>query len=254
MKILKHKKIILFFLALTLIVFGSEVFALEVLGNIPSPTGRRLTDESSITEVVAFFYEWGIALGGLAAFIALIIAGFQYLTSMGEPAKMKEAKDRISSAFLGLILLLSSWLILNTINPQLTSLTPPSFTPPSGEPTSSLDAVKNKIPNCKRVTLYSDENFGGRVVGNITKDFEDAHSLSGTPLSIEIVEENGCQVSFYKDHKCDSENFISPTILKSYKNLRLLFGDEINNIRCVKVTRLNMDEVFPEESPYEFHR
>jgi len=72
--------------------------------------------------VIKYLYEWGISLGGLAAFIALVIAGFQYLTAVGDPAKMKDAKDRIISAFFGLTLLLGSWLILNQINPQLTSI------------------------------------------------------------------------------------------------------------------------------------
>ena len=75
-----------------------------------------------LPKLVQYFYEWGIALGGLAVFIVLIIAGFQYLTSVGDPTKMKEAMDRIESAFLGLVLLLGSWLILNTINPELTTL------------------------------------------------------------------------------------------------------------------------------------
>jgi len=60
----------------------------------------------------------------LAAFIALIIAGFLYLTSVGDPGKMKDAKDRAIWAIGGLVLLLASWLILHTINPQLTTLRP----------------------------------------------------------------------------------------------------------------------------------
>jgi hypothetical protein len=87
-----------------------------------SPFGTSIARCTNVTGMVKYFYEWGIALGGLAAFISLIIGGFQYLTSMGEPARLAEAKDRIKSAFFGLILLLGSWLILNAINPQLTTL------------------------------------------------------------------------------------------------------------------------------------
>jgi hypothetical protein len=87
-----------------------------------SPLGTSIARCTNVTGMVKYFYEWGIALGGLVAFISLVIGGFQYLTSMGEPARIREAKDRIYSAFFGLILLLGSWLILNTINPQLTTL------------------------------------------------------------------------------------------------------------------------------------
>jgi len=92
-----------------------------------SPAGTPLNDTSDLTMFVQYVYEWGIALGGLAAFVSLVIAGFQYLTSVGDPTKMSEAKGRATSAVFGLVLLLGSWLILNTINPDLTSLTPISL-------------------------------------------------------------------------------------------------------------------------------
>jgi len=88
----------------------------------PSPANTQLTGCSSLTIMVKYFYEWGISLGGLAAFVSLVIAGFLYLTSAGNPAKMQEAKNRVFGAFGGLALLLGSWLLLNTINPQLTTL------------------------------------------------------------------------------------------------------------------------------------
>lgn len=122
-KFIKSKGVILLIIILAIFIVFSDVLALEVTWP-PSPLGTKLTDESTLTELVKYLYEWGIGLGGLAAFIALIMAGFQYLTSMGEPARLADAKDRIRSAFFGLILLLGSWLILNTINPQLTTLQP----------------------------------------------------------------------------------------------------------------------------------
>ena len=104
--------------------------ALAGLANWPdSPLGTPLDidgsktgTKSTLVTFVKYLYEWGIALGGLAAFIALIISGFLYLTSTGDPAKMNEAKNRATWAIGGLVLLLSSWLILYTINPELTIL------------------------------------------------------------------------------------------------------------------------------------
>jgi hypothetical protein len=128
--LIKNKKI--FF---SIVIFEIFVISLYTLAGEPgleltwppSPaTHIILTPSTPLPKLVQYFYEWGIALGGLAAFISLVIGGFQYLTSMGEPARIREAKDRIYSAFLGLILLLGSWLILNTINPQLTSFRLPS--------------------------------------------------------------------------------------------------------------------------------
>ena len=126
-RFIKDKKFFFLLIFLGIILIASRVLALEPSGlelKWPSSPGTQimLTVSTPLPELVKYFYEWGIALGGLAVFIALVIAGFQYLTSVGNPAAMKEAMDKIQSAFLGLALLLGSWLILNTINPELTTL------------------------------------------------------------------------------------------------------------------------------------
>lgn len=94
-----------------------------------SPMGTSLNGCSVLPAMIRYIYEWGIVLGGLVAFIALIMAGFQYLTSVGDPSKMKEAQGQIISAIFGLILLLGSWLVLNTINPALTTFYDIPFNP-----------------------------------------------------------------------------------------------------------------------------
>jgi hypothetical protein len=138
-KILKVNSVFLFLLVFTILFIFSVAFALEV--NWPkSPLGTDLVASCSTTQATSscnfatltkYFYEWGIALGGLATFVALVIAGFQYLTSMGEPARLAEARGKIRSAIFGLILLLGSWIILNTINPQLLSFSPLPISPTS---------------------------------------------------------------------------------------------------------------------------
>lgn len=118
------KKIFFLLILLIILGFGLKVLAWET--NWPnSPLGTQLTQDSTLTELVKYLYEWGIFIGGIAVFIALLIGGFLYLTSMGNPTRMSEAKDRIFSALIGLILLFSIYLILNTINPELTVLTTP---------------------------------------------------------------------------------------------------------------------------------
>lgn len=100
------------------------VFASEIDWPV-SPMGTALTrdyGETSLTTLVKYMYEWGISLGALAAFISIIVAGFNYLTSVGNSSKINEAKKRITASFLGIALLLGTVLILNTINPEITSL------------------------------------------------------------------------------------------------------------------------------------
>jgi len=156
--LIENKKFF-FFVSLGILLIAFPVLALE-LNWPPSPGGIQLTDATTLTGMVKYFYEWGIALGGLAAFIALIIAGFQYLTSMGDPGKIKEARDRISSAVLGLVLLLSSFLILNTINPELTTLKMPEVGS-AGRQLGYLVGSSGLGP-CEKVVLYTEPYFQGQ--------------------------------------------------------------------------------------------
>lgn len=63
-----------------------------------------------------------ISLGALIAVGALVYGGVAYMLS-GVSETHSEAKHRIEAAFWGLLILLASWLILNTINPQLLQIT-----------------------------------------------------------------------------------------------------------------------------------
>jgi len=70
-------------------------------------------------------YTYIISIAGAIALAALIIGGILYLTSAGEPEKLSKARKQILAAFLGIIILLSSYLILRTINPNLVSFEMP---------------------------------------------------------------------------------------------------------------------------------
>ncbi len=127
-----------------------------------SPTGDTLTSCTSVTGMIKYAYDWGISLGGMAAFISLVIAGFQYLTSVGDSRKMSEAISRIQSAFFGLILLFSSWLVLNTINPELTTLKTPTSIEKISLP-GNFNPGSLNIPDCSFVEIYTGINFTGTI-------------------------------------------------------------------------------------------
>lgn len=56
---------------------------------------------------------------GIVAFVQIIYAGWIYLTAAGNTTKTGDAMKKISNAILGIVLLFSSYIILNTINPDL---------------------------------------------------------------------------------------------------------------------------------------
>lgn len=73
----------------------------------------------------------------LILFIMLVVGSFMYLFSGGDPGKMTNAKNTITYAFLGLVLFMSSYLILNIIQtlflgpngPSLFNFHIPTFDP-----------------------------------------------------------------------------------------------------------------------------
>src|SRR6056297_665610 len=124
-KILKKIKFPLIFATIFLLVNSAFAqasdWSLQVdwpASPVPKPNGTRtvLTANSGIADLVQYFYEWGIAIGIIIFFGILIYAGFLYITSTGDPNKLSTARQKIVSGFAGVLLLLGSYLILNTIN------------------------------------------------------------------------------------------------------------------------------------------
>src|SRR3989344_4242659 len=88
----------------------------EILGQKPE------TIATSLPSYIKYIYDFAIAFAGLITLGSLIWGGFIYFTSTGDPMKIKTAKEQMTAAFTGLLILLSSYLILATINPNLLSL------------------------------------------------------------------------------------------------------------------------------------
>ncbi len=63
-----------------------------------------------------------VAVGAIVTVISLIRGGMSWLTAQGDPAKIKEGRDRITSSIFGLIIILSSFVFLDSINPDLKSI------------------------------------------------------------------------------------------------------------------------------------
>jgi hypothetical protein len=162
-----------------------------------SPLGGYTLDENSrLADLVGYFFGWGVSLGGLAVFIALIIAGIQYITSVADPKKLNEAKDRIKSAAIGLALLLSSWAIFNLINPNLTSMETNLYSPKElkierAPCSSASDCCDTKSPQCIQKNWRCCRN-------NDTKCIETGVETKSAPGSFEIGAE--C----LGDHACKS--------------------------------------------------
>ncbi len=76
----------------------------------PPPAG--LTElENLVANVISVI----VALGFIAMFVTLIMAGFKYLTSGGEPKAIQTAHHTLSWAILGILLMIVAWILLQLI-------------------------------------------------------------------------------------------------------------------------------------------
>lgn len=69
--------------------------------------------KNPIYALLQFVANWAIRLLGVLAVLAIVISGIQYIVSQGNPEGVKNAKNRLTNAIIGLILLALMFVILN---------------------------------------------------------------------------------------------------------------------------------------------
>jgi hypothetical protein len=102
---------------LLIFICFSFVSALEV--EYPEAGGIKPSDTTTLPQYITYLFNFSIGIAGIIAFGVLVWSGIKILTSPDQPETVKDARTHIMGAFLGIIILLSSYLILTTINPQL---------------------------------------------------------------------------------------------------------------------------------------
>lgn len=117
---MKYKKnIIIFFAVFIIFFFGFNLaIALEVQYPVLS-TGASITSNTPLPEYLKYVFDFSIFLGFFTVFLTLVFAGVLYLLSPAVPNAKEIAKDRVSGAITGLLILAVLYLIITTINPQL---------------------------------------------------------------------------------------------------------------------------------------
>lgn len=87
-----------------------------------TPSAPSDTTNDDFYTCVNRLYRFGIAIGGSVAVFLFVMAGYLYMT--GEPKAIEQAKSIVTSTLIGLLLLLSTYLLLNQINPDLIKFKP----------------------------------------------------------------------------------------------------------------------------------
>ena len=76
-------------------------------------------EDAEICDYLAAVYTIVIALVGVFAVLIIVLAGIELVISADSEARRSDAKERILSAFIGILMALAAWIILNSINPLI---------------------------------------------------------------------------------------------------------------------------------------
>jgi hypothetical protein len=110
--------------------------------------GESLTLENSTAPIIKYIkaiYNYSISLVGIIGAIMLMIGGFVWVTSGGNAAKVSQAKEFIGASIIGILLTLTSYLLLNAINPDLVAPTPVAVAPTAEQIILKTEACNWKI-------------------------------------------------------------------------------------------------------------
>ena len=166
------------------------------------------------------FYQIALALVGVAAFGTMVYGGILYTISAGNSSKQQDAIGYLTSAALGVVLLLGAYLLLYTIDPSLTNLSP--RVPPIGnvaappKEQAGVDYGKGQTTATTQTFIYA---ITAQMKGTSVKG---CLSLAGADFDL-CVAQNAC-------NKLASE-------LSQTKN-QTLIGIQVNADKCTVVLKL----------------
>ncbi|HBB44115.1 MAG: hypothetical protein UW27_C0007G0016 [Parcubacteria group bacterium GW2011_GWA1_44_13] len=89
------------------------------LAPLPIGTGGTVPSTYNLSSYLSGMIKLLIALGGALAVLFAIIGGVQYVVAGISPDAKSGAKERVTMALIGLAIILTSYLLLNSINPKL---------------------------------------------------------------------------------------------------------------------------------------
>ncbi len=92
------------------------------VGQYDEETGNM--NSTLLARYIQGFYNYALMIAGILAAIVLMGGGLLWLASGGDSGRISLAKELITGSLVGLIILFSAWIILNTINPDLLKLRP----------------------------------------------------------------------------------------------------------------------------------
>lgn len=84
---------------------------LGLLGTITNPTQYNSTNSSGLFMFISNIFKLAGAIAGIIFIFKIITAGYAYLSAAGDPKKFQQASDTITQSILGLVVVMSAFVI-----------------------------------------------------------------------------------------------------------------------------------------------
>jgi hypothetical protein len=120
---------------------------------------------ATLADYLAAAFKLGIGIAAVLAVLMIMIGGFRYIMAAGGSG-ISGAKDMIKHAVIGLLLTVSAYTLLQTVNPDITTLKLPRVQ--IVKPCSvNVSCASKRKENCEK----NDPNSGMRCVWSITQSY-----------------------------------------------------------------------------------
>ncbi len=192
-------------LALMFALFwGVAVFAQPLELQYPQLPGVELSQKPLLPDFVKYLYTFSVLAAGFLAVGSSVYGGFRYVASAGSPSARNEARAQITGGILGSLVILGAYILLNTINPQLTI-----FKVEKSVAQIPVKAFPEPDPQKERVSNYLEI-----PVGTLIEKILDQNRLNKFESIAKQIEEKS----------------------KTVKERAEAFKQELDNCRCSKET------------------
>ncbi|MDP2741525.1 MAG: hypothetical protein Q8O66_02490 [bacterium] len=184
-----------FFSVLYLYLPTDSVFA-ELEINYPVlNTGASVTAQTSVPEYLKYVFDFSMFIGFFAVFLSFVASGVLYFLAPALPGAIGTARDRVSGAISGLLILITLYLIITTINPALsifktTTLSRTPEFPPPPPPPGVLFYTGTNCPTPNPDPITDSLSDLGKELNNKISSVKIVQGRNQGPYFVSILYEN----------------------------------------------------------------
>ncbi len=88
---------------------------LQIFGTITDPTGSNSQNGSGLFSLLNSIFQLAGVVAGIFFIVQLILAGYGYLSSNGDPKKAEASWAKITQSLIGLIIVASAFVIASVV-------------------------------------------------------------------------------------------------------------------------------------------